>query len=164
DASNLGLVAPDETGPDFESIALDKARGAAEATGYDALADDTGLCVDALGGGPGLASARWAEAKGGWAPARRALAQQLGLTGDPRARARAQFVCALAWVSPHGESWSACARVSGQLYWPERGEGPGFVKIFEADAPPFLRDGVFAHRRLAYESLLARRAESAGRR
>lgn len=159
-AAELGLVAPDEDAPDFESRAVDKARRAAMATGLHAVADDTGLCVDELGGAPGLDSGPWAEARGGWGPARLALAEALGLTEDPRRRARAEFVCAIAWAEPDGRTWSATARVGGALRWPEQGEGPGFVRIFEPDEPPFWRDGVFEHRRRAFAAMMLRRAAS----
>lgn len=154
---SLGLTEPEEVGESFEAIARLKAQIAADASGLPAIADDTGLCVDALGGGPGLHSKPWAEARGGWEAARLALADQLGLRGDPHARARANFACAVAWAEPHGPVYSVQARVHGELAWPERGDGPGFVKIFRPDIPPFWREGVFGHRRAAFEAMWKRR-------
>ncbi len=154
---DFGLEAPDEDGESFEVIALDKARLAARKSGIEAIADDTGLCVDALEGAPGLHSARFAEAHGGWEPARLALARQLGLIEDPGSRARAHFMCAVAWAEPGGRSWVGSGHVSGWLAWPERGEGPGFVRIFRPDAPPFWREGVFEHRRMAFEAMMQAR-------
>ena len=98
-AGALGLAEPDETGASFRANAELKARAAALATGLPALADDSGLAVDALGGAPGIFSARWAGPGKDFAPAMARLWRELGDAADHRA----QFVCALALCWPDGE-------------------------------------------------------------
>lgn len=127
---------PAETGDTFEANALIKARSAAEATGLWALADDSGLCVDALGGGPGVHSARYAEGsdEARW---RKLLAE---LNDVPEERRAAAFVCALVLVGPSGESALGIGRCAGRIATQPRGEqGFGFDPVFLVDGDPLGR-------------------------
>jgi XTP/dITP diphosphohydrolase len=126
-ATSFGLAAPDETAVDFVGNAQIKARAAAAATGLAALADDSGFCVAALGGAPGLFSARWAEAEGGFAGGMRKVAALAGAHVDRRA----WFVCALCLALPDGTSASFLGRVDGAWIWPARGaQGFGYDPMF----------------------------------
>ncbi|HEV3183851.1 MAG TPA: RdgB/HAM1 family non-canonical purine NTP pyrophosphatase [Xanthobacteraceae bacterium] len=135
-ADALGLEEPEETGASFRANARIKAEAAAQATGLPAFADDSGLAVDALGGAPGIHSARWA---GPGKDFRHAMEKVEGMLRerdafDPAAR-RAHFVSALcvAWPDGHREEFEAT--VDGTLVWPPRGD-----KGFGYD-PMFLPDG-----------------------
>lgn len=121
-------VDPEETGETFSENALIKARAAAEATGLWALADDSGLCVDALGGAPGVRSARYA--KGSDETRYRKLLEALGdRTIEERT---ARFVCALALVSPTGQSHVEEGTCEGRITLEPRGvHGFGYDPIFE---------------------------------
>ena len=128
--------APDvpETGATFEENALLKARAIADYAGLPAVADDSGLCVDALSGMPGVLSARWA---GGHGDDRANLELVLAQVADvPDARLGAQFVCAAALVVPDvgaGE-WVVTGRVEGRLIREPRGSGGfGYDPIFLPD-------------------------------
>ena len=126
--------APDvpETGATFEENALLKARAIADYTGLPAVADDSGLCVDALNGMPGVLSARWA---GGHGYDRANLELVLAQVADvPDTRLGAQFVCAAALVAGSGE-WVVTGQVEGRLIRTPRGSG-GF-----GYDPNFLPDG-----------------------
>lgn len=96
----LSLAPVDETGETFAENARLKALALAEATGYPALADDSGLCVDALGGQPGLHSARWAGVDATDADRTARLLDEL--RGVPRTQRTGRFVCAAAVATPHG--------------------------------------------------------------
>jgi XTP/dITP diphosphohydrolase len=135
-AGELGLDEPDETGMTFRDNARIKARAAAGATGLPAFADDSGLVVDALGGQPGIHSARWAGPDSDFRRAMQTIEQKLRERGATDAQDRkAHFVSALcvAWPDGHVEEFEA--RVDGTLVWPPRGE-----KGFGYD-PMFLPDG-----------------------
>jgi len=128
--------APDvpETGATFEENALLKARAIARYTGLPAVADDSGLCVDALGGMPGVLSARWA---GGHGDDQANLELVLAQVADvPDARLGAQFVCAAALVVPGSASreWVVTGQVEGRLVRVPRGSGGfGYDPIFLPD-------------------------------
>ena len=126
--------APDvpETGATFEENALLKARAIASYTGLPAVADDSGLCVDALSGMPGVLSARWAGTHGDdQANLELVLAQ---LADVPDARLGAQFVCAAALVVPGTWEWVVTGRVEGRLIRSPRGSGGfGYDPIFLPD-------------------------------
>ncbi len=128
--------APDvpETGATFEENALLKARAIAACTGLPAVADDSGLCVDALGGMPGVLSARWA---GGHGDDQANLELVLAQVADvPDARLGAQFVCAAALVVPGSASreWVVTGQVEGRLVRVPRGSGGfGYDPIFLPD-------------------------------
>jgi XTP/dITP diphosphohydrolase len=126
--------APDvpETGATFEENALLKARAIADFTGLPAVADDSGLCVDALNGMPGVLSARWA---GGHGDDQANLELVLAQVADvPDTRLGAQFVCAAALVVPGPREWVVTGRVEGRLIRAPRGRGGfGYDPIFLPD-------------------------------
>lgn len=128
-AAELDLPEPEETGTTFVMNAELKARAAADLSGLPALADDSGLCVDALGGDPGIFSARWAGEAKDFAMAMRRIEDRLAATPDaPR---DAHFVCALALAWPDGHVEWFEGRVEGTLVWPPRGElGFGYDPMF----------------------------------
>ncbi len=131
-AAELGLPEPEETEDSFEGNARLKASAAAGATGLPALADDSGLAVEALGGAPGIYSARWAETPAGrdFGHAMRQVQEQLDAEEVPAPRL-ASFVCALALAWPDGHAELFTGRVRGQLVWPPRGEqGFGYDPMF----------------------------------
>jgi len=125
--------APDvpETGATFEENALLKARAIADYTGLPAVADDSGLCVDALNGMPGVLSARWA---GGHGDDKANLELVLAQVADvPGARLGARFVCAAALVAS-GAEWVVTGQVEGRLIRAPRGSGGfGYDPIFLPD-------------------------------
>jgi XTP/dITP diphosphohydrolase len=135
-AGELGLGEPEETGTTFRDNARIKAQAAAAVAGLPALSDDSGLVVDALGGAPGIHSARWAGPNKDFAGAMREIDRQLRERGAiaPDAR-RAHFVSALCVAWPDGHVEECEGRVDGTLVWPPRGD-----KGFGYD-PMFLPDG-----------------------
>lgn len=133
-AAELDLPEPDETGVTFADNADLKAREAADLSGLPALADDSGLAVDALGGRPGIFSARWAEDEAGnrdWMRAMERVRSELEAAG-PEASRDAHFVCALAIAWPEdGQVETFEGKVHGTLTWPPRGtNGFGYDPIF----------------------------------
>jgi len=129
-AAELDLAEPEETGSSFVANAELKARAAANASGLPALADDSGLVVDALGGEPGIFSARWAGPMRDFRIAMERVERELNGTGNRRAHFTA--VLSLCWPDGHCESFEG--RVSGKLTWPPRGErGFGYDPIFIPD-------------------------------
>ena len=162
-AGDLGLPEPEETEHTFIGNARIKAKAAAEATGLPALADDSGLTVDALDGAPGVYTADWAQTPKGrdfglamektWALLEEAHAPY------PR---RAQFRCTLLlyWPDGHEEVFEGIA--PGQLVWPRRGaEGHGYDPMFQPDgfAETFAemdadRKNAISHRGKAVDALL----------
>jgi len=150
----------DETGSTFVENALLKARVVASATGLPAIGDDSGICVDALDGGPGVRSARW----GGEPPDdARNLARLLHQVDGVPAEARgAQFVCVAAVVTPAGEERVVEGRVEGSITDAPRGTGgfgydPVFVPVGEtrttAEMPPAEKDAI-SHRGRAFRALV----------
>ena len=125
---------PTETEPTFEGNALIKARAALEATGLPSLADDSGLCVDALNGMPGVLSARWsgvAKADGGDRANNALLLSQLG--DVPAERRTAQFVAAVALCVPGGGETLVRGEMPGRILAGEQGEGGfGYDPLFAA--------------------------------
>ena len=134
-AGELNLPEPDETGSTFAENAAIKAHAAAKASGLPAFADDSGLAVDALGGSPGIHSARWAGPDKDFARAMQAIDQMLRDHGATTpARRTAHFVSALcvAWPDGHTEDFEAI--VEGTLVWPPRGDaGFGYDPMFLPD-------------------------------
>lgn len=125
----LGLPEPDETEVTFEGNALLKARAAARGAGLPALADDSGLCVEALDGAPGIYSARWAGPGKDFSLAMNEVQRRLEASGSS-SRA-AWFICALAIAWPDGTEASFLGRIDGQLVWPPRGtSGFGYDPMF----------------------------------
>ena len=136
-AGSLGLPEPAETGTTFVENALIKARASAEASGLPALADDSGLCVAALGGRPGVYTADWAERQWFEGPAGRdwymAMGKVEGLLAEqgPDVDRSGYFACVLAIAWPDGDSTVYEGRVDGTLTWPPRGElGFGYDPVF----------------------------------
>lgn len=124
---DLNLPEPDETGSTFAENALLKARAAAKASGLAALADDSGLCVNALNGDPGIYSARWAGPSKDFNIAMREVEAKLGDAPDRSA----YFICVLALAWPDGRAESFEGRVDGTLTFPPRGaKGFGYDPIF----------------------------------
>jgi XTP/dITP diphosphohydrolase len=134
-AGELGLSEPEETGTSFRENAGIKARAAAAASGLPAFADDSGLTVDALGGDPGVYSARWAGPDKDFRRAMQTVEDELRARGaQTPSRRKAHFVCALcvAWPDGHVEEFEA--KVDGTLIWPPRGDtGFGYDPMFLPD-------------------------------
>jgi len=159
-ARSLGLPEPEETGETFEANALLKARGAAVASGMMALGDDSGLEVEALGGQPGIHSARWGGATRDFGLAMDRVHTELEATGG--AYQRANFICVLALVAPNNEEAIFTGKVFGAITWPPRGEhGFGYDPIFVPDGhtetfgemdPDFKND--MSHRMNAFRQLM----------
>jgi XTP/dITP diphosphohydrolase len=125
-AAALGLPEPEETGTSFAANAALKARAAAEASGLPALADDSGLVVPALGGAPGIYSARWAGPTRDFTLAMQRVHGELGDKDRD-----ASFVSVLALIWPDGHEALFRGEVDGKLSWPPRGEnGFGYDPMF----------------------------------
>ncbi len=160
-AAALGLPEPEETEASFAGNAVLKARAAAQGAGLPALADDSGLEVMALGGSPGVFSARWAGPNRDFGAAMARVWRDLQEGGAEDFAARFVCVLALAWPDGSAETFEGEAR--GRIVWPPRGErGFGYDPIFlpEGHARTF---GEMAHeeklplthRARAFEKLLA---------
>ena len=135
-AADLDLPEPEETGNTFIDNAELKARLAADLSGLPALADDSGLCVDALEGKPGIFSARWAGESKDFTVAMERVHQDM-VAGDPEAGRDAHFICALSVAWPDGHLESFEGRVDGTLVWPPRGDrGFGYDPMFEPIGHP----------------------------
>ncbi len=130
-AGELGVPEPEETGTSFAANAELKARFSADLTGLPALADDSGLCVEALDGDPGIFSARWAGPTKDFGMAMELVEKNLAAKG-PDAGRDAHFVCALSLCWPDGHIESFEGRVDGIIVWPPRGnQGFGYDPIFQ---------------------------------
>ena len=116
-AGALGLPEPPEDAPDFAGNARIKALAAARASDLPALADDSGFCVAALGGAPGVHSARWGGADKDFAAAMARIHREMGNAADRRA----WFVAALCLAWPDGHTETFIGRVDGTAIWPPRG-------------------------------------------
>lgn len=128
-AETLGLPEPEETEKTFVGNALLKARAGAKACGLVALADDSGLEVTALGGAPGIYSARWAGQPRDFNRAMERIRTELEALGATDYSAR--FVCVLALAHPDGDTLTYEGEVRGTLTFPARGEnGFGYDPIF----------------------------------
>jgi XTP/dITP diphosphohydrolase len=157
-AAELGLAEPEETGDTFEANAALKAHAAAQAARLPALADDSGLVVPALGGAPGIYSARWAGPDKDFSHAMARVHRELG---DKDRRATFVSVLALAW--PDGEEALFRGEVHGQLSWPPRGgNGFGYDPIFVPDGYAITFGEIelaekyrIDHRSRAFEKLVA---------
>ena len=134
-AGELGLTDPEETGSTFLANAALKARHVAGGSGLPALADDSGLAVHALGGVPGVHSARWAEGADGVRDFAAAMERlEAALAGAGAVDRRAHFACALALAWPDGHCETVEGRVDGTLTWPPRGDrGFGYDPVFVPD-------------------------------
>jgi XTP/dITP diphosphohydrolase len=126
-AGALGLPEPDETAPDFAGNARIKALAAATATNLPAFSDDSGFCVAALGGEPGVLSARWGGPEKDFAKAMEMVNERVGDAADRRA----WFVAALCLAWPDGHTETYVGRVDGTMVWPPRGDkGFGYDPMF----------------------------------
>lgn len=171
-AADLDLPEPEETGNSFVDNAELKARFAADLSGLPALADDSGLCVDAIEGRPGIFSARWAEApasvpadgEAGDADGTRDFGRAMGRVEDeltaagPEASRAAHFVCALALCWPDdGQCELFEGRVHGTLVWPPRGDhGFGYDPMFQ----PVGREHTFGEMDQAEKHKISHRADA----
>ena len=164
-AAKLDLPEPDETGTTFVANAEIKARSAADLSGLPALADDSGLCVESLGGDPGVYTANWAETADGsrdWTLAMTRVNEKLAALGPDASRA-ATFVStlALAWPDGHVEWFEG--RIDGTLVWPPRGAAgfgydPMFVPLGDTRSfaeMPFEEKQANNHRARAFAALVA---------
>ena len=165
-AEELGLPEPEEIGNTFLDNADLKAREAADLSGLPALADDSGLAVDALHGLPGIFSARWAEDSDGsrdWVRAMERVWTRLEEAG-PDASRDAHFACALSLAWPNdGQIEGFEGRVDGTLVWPPRGDkGFGYDPMFVplgheqtfGEMDPAEKHAI-SHRARAFEKLVA---------
>ncbi len=132
-AADLALPEPEETGATFEANAELKAVAAAQASGLPALADDSGVEVEALGGEPGIHTKRWAGPEADFAVARRRVHEALAKLG-PQTSRRARYICVLGVAWPDGRARTFRGQIGGALVWPIRGElGHGFEPMFLPD-------------------------------
>ena len=159
-AEELGLPEPEEIGNTFVDNADLKAREAADLSGLPALADDSGLCVDALHGAPGIFSARWAEDENGsrdWMRAMEKVWREVQAAG-PEAGHDAHFACALAIAWPNdGQAENFEGRIDGTLTWPPRGDnGFGYDPIFV----PAGYDATFGEMEPAQKHEMSHRADA----
>lgn len=160
-AIELNLPEPEETEDSFAGNAILKARAAAEATGAPALSDDSGLAVTALGGAPGIYSARWAGEPRDFRLAMEKVNRELDEIGAQDRSAK--FVCALAVVWPDGHAEVYEGEVHGQIVWPPRGDqGFGYDPVFVAEGEEITfgemdpaRKHVMSHRAAAVKLLKA---------
>lgn len=134
-AGDLDLLEPEETEETFVGNARIKAHAAAQATGLPALADDSGIAIDALGGAPGVHTADWAETPQGrdFVMAMTRAWEELEAKNAPEPR-RATFCCTLviAWPDGHDEVFEG--RMPGRIVWPMRGDqGHGYDPIFQPE-------------------------------
>jgi XTP/dITP diphosphohydrolase len=163
-AKELDLPEPDETGTTFFFNAELKSMSAADLSGLPAIADDSGICVEALGGEPGVYTANWAETPAGrdWTLAMSRVQEKLEALGPETGRS-AHFVCVLsvAWPDGHVENFEG--RVDGTLVWPVRGErGFGYDPMFVpngyeqtfGEMDPDAKHAI-SHRAAAFEKLKA---------
>jgi XTP/dITP diphosphohydrolase len=126
-AGDLGLPEPEEDAPDFAGNARIKAVAAAIASGMPALSDDSGFCVAALDGEPGVLSARWAGPEKDFAAAMAMVNDRIGDNPDRRA----WFIAALCLAWPDGHTETFLGRIDGAVAWPPRGDkGFGYDPIF----------------------------------
>jgi XTP/dITP diphosphohydrolase len=152
-AADLNLDEPEETGTTFVDNALLKAHAAAKVANLPALADDSGLVVNALAGAPGVYSARWAGADKNFMVAMEKVEELLRGSEDRSS----MFVCALALAWPDGHADVFEGFVEGEITWPPRGEkGFGYDPIFTADG----EDITFAEMEPAQKHTMSHRADA----
>lgn len=155
-AAEKGLPEPEETEDSFVGNARIKAHAAASATGLPALADDSGLCVDALGGLPGVWTADWAEGPGG-RDFLRAMERTREALGDAPQPWGAEFRCTLVLAFPDGSDEVYEGVVRGHLVWPIRGAlGHGYDPMFVPEG----EDRTFAEMSSAEKNTLSHRARA----
>ena len=159
-AASLDLPEPDETGDSFAANARLKALAAAKAAGLPTIADDSGLEVKALGGEPGIFSARWGGPEKDFGLAMERVEKELAASGATDRRAN--FTCSLALAQPDGSVATTVGKVFGTLTWPPRGsKGFGYDPIFVPDGyqqtfgemEPDQKNAL-SHRMRAFEKLI----------
>jgi len=159
-AAALGLPEPEETGASFAENAKIKAVAASIASGMLSVADDSGLEVTALGGAPGIHSARWAGPAKDFRLAMERVNRELEASGSSDRSAR--FVCALALSRPRSETMVRIGKIDGTIVWPPRGDrGFGYDPIFAPDGytetfgemDPVIKNEM-SHRMRAFEKLI----------
>jgi XTP/dITP diphosphohydrolase len=160
-AASLGLPEPDESGETFVANAKLKAIAAAKGAGMLALSDDSGLEVEALGGAPGIHSARWGGPNRAFDLAMARVHHELTKLGT--SDRRANFTCALVIAAPNGEATAFTGQVYGTIVWPPRGSrGFGYDPIFVPEGysetfgeiEPELKNRL-SHRMRAFEKLIS---------
>jgi XTP/dITP diphosphohydrolase len=156
-ASEYDLPEPLETADSFEGNAALKAIAAARSTDLPALADDSGFCVEALNGAPGIYSARWAGANKDFQQAMQRVYDEL--LAMKMQTSRASFVCVLAYADPQGHCTTFRGEINGNICWPPRGEkGFGYDPMFIPDGytqtfaeiDPAVKNAI-SHRALAFK-------------
>lgn len=161
-AGELGLPTPEETGTTFSENARIKALAALSSTGLPSLADDSGLCVEALGGAPGVYTADWTGPDRNWDRGMGRVEAELQAKGAVRPdQRRASFVSVLALVWPDGHTEEFEGRADGHLVWPPRGvRGHGYDPMFQPDGSaltfaemPEATKNACSHRARSFEKL-----------
>lgn len=159
-AGSLRLAEPEETESTFEGNARIKALSAARGSGLPSLADDSGFCVDALLGAPGVYSADWAGPRKDFTRAMAMVHEGMTMAGVPESRAH--FVCVLAMAWPDGHVAHFRGEVFGTTVWPPRGNhGFGYDPMFLPDGEPLTfgemepgKKHQMSHRARAFEKLV----------
>ena len=157
-AAAFGLPEPEETESSFVGNARIKAHAAAKTTGLPALSDDSGICVDALAGAPGVYTADWAETEHGrdFEMAMTRTWDACEAAGAPHPRP-AQFCCTLVLAWPDGRDKVFEGSVAGTLVWPMRGvQGHGYDPMFQPDG----YDVTFAEMDLEEKGRISHRADA----
>ncbi len=166
-STDHGLAEPEETGDSFLANARLKALPARDSTGLAAVGDDSGLVVPAIGGAPGIHSARWAGPQRDFALAMQRLHDEVAAAGADSAH----FVSVIVLALPDGGEEVFEGRVDGTLVWPPRGErGFGYDPMFVPDGDarsfaemPFSAKQGYSHRGKALRALVARLTAFGGR-
>lgn len=157
-AADISLSEPEETGTTFAENAIIKAETAAQESGLPSVADDSGLCVNALNGEPGIYSARWAGPEKDFGAAMKKIQDRLGNNPEKSAT----FLCILALAIPGQPTRTFEGRVEGQFVWPPRGDkGFGYDPVFVprgyeqtfAEMDPAAKHAI-SHRARAFEELV----------
>lgn len=162
-AKEFGLSAPDENPSSFTAAACDKALYVARATGLPAMADDSGFCVAALNGAPGVRSLEWAGPTGNYRLALDKLGARLGYCTPPDPLACFVSTIAVAWPDGSVDFEEGCSW--GAVTWPPRGTGPDYDPVFQPEGSSLtaaeLAETVgprqsYRHRSAAIQTLLTR--------
>ena len=157
-AAERGLPEPDETETTFVGNARIKAHAAARATGLPALADDSGIEIEALGGAPGVYTANWAETETGrdFHMAMQRAHDELVASGAPQPW-KARFCCTLVMAWPDGHDEVFAGTIEGRIIWPMRGaEGHGYDPVFQPDG----HDMTFAEMNAEQKNRISHRADA----
>jgi XTP/dITP diphosphohydrolase len=157
-AGEMGLAEPDETENTFLGNARIKAEAAMKASGMITLSDDSGLCVDALNGDPGVYTADWAGPSRDWSMAMRLVEEKLQAAGAATPEKRTgSFNCTLVVLWPSGDERVFVGKAPGQLVWPPRGKlGHGYDPVFV----PAGQDQTFAEMTHEKKNTLSHRGDA----